>query len=109
MTLTDLANGFRDDEQLQRVQAVVHNRLADDREPQECRYLMRFWWQLRMTYREVTVEELRQNVGERKLEAVLDLVDAVRSSHEEIDAWADAAEETFPVVLDRGSGAAEEQ
>ncbi|MEU6028667.1 hypothetical protein ABZ825_16865 [Streptomyces tauricus] len=49
MTLTDLSNGFRDDEQRRRVQAVIHDRLADDRDQQECRFLMRFWWQLSMS------------------------------------------------------------
>ncbi|MCW8103555.1 hypothetical protein OG288_01800 [Streptomyces tauricus] len=49
MTLTDLSNGFRDDEQRRRVQAVIHDRLADDRDQQECPFLMRFWWQLSMS------------------------------------------------------------
>ncbi|MGQ4366150.1 hypothetical protein [Streptomyces sp. SAS_272] len=25
------------------------DRLADDRDPQECRFLMRFWWQMLMS------------------------------------------------------------
>ncbi|WP_145910895.1 hypothetical protein [Kitasatospora viridis] len=103
--LTDLPHGFRDDEQRRRVRRVVHDRLADDREPQECRYLMRFWWQLGMTYQEVSVEELRRNVGGRKLAAVLELISAIRSSHEGIDAWWAAAERAFPVVEDRGFNA----
>ncbi|MEU9375961.1 hypothetical protein AB0D94_19550 [Streptomyces sp. NPDC048255] len=102
MTLTDLRDGFRDDGQRQCVQAVVHSRLADDREPQECRYLMRFWWQLRMSYQEVSLEELRLNVGRQKLDALMELISAIRSSHDEIDAWLAAAEKTFPVVQDRG-------
>ncbi|ARF75003.1 hypothetical protein ACPEIF_02065 [Streptomyces sp. NPDC012600] len=102
MTLTDLSNGFRDEDQQRCVQAVIHSRFADDRDQQECRYLMRFWWQLRMTYQEVSVEELRLNVGSRKLESVMELIDAIRSSHDEIDAWLASAVRTFPVVLDRG-------
>ncbi|MFF9119375.1 hypothetical protein ACF09Y_28045 [Streptomyces massasporeus] len=38
---------------------VIHDRLADDRDQQECRYLMRLWWQLGMYYREVTLDQLR--------------------------------------------------
>ncbi|MEU3822413.1 hypothetical protein AB0E74_22745 [Streptomyces sp. NPDC030392] len=102
MTLTDLRDGFRDDDQRQCVQAVVHRRLADDREPQECRYLMRFWWQLSMPYQEVSLEELRLNVGGRKLDVLIELISAIRSSHDEIDAWLAAAETTFPVIQDRG-------
>ncbi|MBP0455836.1 hypothetical protein J5Y04_40885 [Kitasatospora sp. RG8] len=105
MTLTDLRNGFRDDDQRQCVQAVIHSRLADDREPQECRYLMRFWWQLSMSYQEVSIEQLRLNVGSRKLDAIMELISAIRSSHDEIDAWLVAATEAFPVVQDRGFGA----
>ncbi|MFB6821282.1 hypothetical protein ACFCXA_06790 [Streptomyces virginiae] len=102
MTLTDLRDGFRDDGQRGCVQAVVHSRLADDREPQECRYLMRFWWQLSMGYQEVSLEELRLNVGRQKLDALMELISAIRSSHDEIDAWLDAAEKRFPVIQDRG-------
>ncbi|MEV0749725.1 hypothetical protein AB0I75_31680, partial [Streptomyces sp. NPDC050273] len=87
MTLMDLRDGFRDAEQRECVQAMIASRLADDREPQECRYLMRFWWQLSMPYQEVSVAELRLNVGQQKLDVVLELVRAIRSSHEEIDAW----------------------
>ncbi|MEV7169732.1 hypothetical protein AB0O18_08555 [Streptomyces sp. NPDC093224] len=104
MTLTDLRDGFRDDDQRRRVQAVVHSRLADDRVPQECRYLMRFWWQLSMPYREVSLEELYRNVGAEKMEALIELISAIRSSHDETDAWVVAAQERFPVVQDRGFG-----
>lgn len=106
MSLTDLRDGFRDDEQLRRVQAVIHDRLADDRDPQECRYLMRFWWQLRMTYREVSMEQLGQNVSRPKLDVIKDLVSAVRTGHAEIDVWVDTSEQAFPVIQDRGYGAA---
>lgn len=102
MTLTDLSSGFRDDDQRRSVQAVIHDRLADDREPQECRYLMRFWWQLCMSYREVSAEQLSLNVSEPKLAAVEQLISAVRTSHAEIDAWVATTQEAFPVVQDRG-------
>ncbi|MYR28045.1 MULTISPECIES: hypothetical protein [unclassified Streptomyces] len=105
MTLTDLRDGFRDAEQRQCVQAIIASRLADDREPQECRYLMRFWWQLSMPYREVSVAELRLNVGQQKLNVVMELVSAIRSSHEEIDAWLSGAVQTFPVLQDHGFSA----
>ncbi|NUP34896.1 MAG: hypothetical protein HOU01_24755 [Streptomycetaceae bacterium] len=55
MDLTDLRDGFRDDAQLWRARAIVPGRLADDRDQQECRYVMRFWWQLGMRPRLVRV------------------------------------------------------
>ncbi|MEU6183452.1 hypothetical protein [Streptomyces coeruleorubidus] len=102
MTLTDLSSGFRDLDQRQCAQAVIHDRLADDRDQQECRYLMRFWWQLCVPYREVTLDQLRANVGGPGLRLVEELIEAVRTSHEAIDDWIDAAEEAVPVVQDRG-------
>ncbi|MFE6410238.1 hypothetical protein ACFVOR_25325 [Streptomyces sp. NPDC057837] len=106
MTLTDLSYGFRDDDQRRRVQAVIHDRLADDREPQECRYLMRFWWQLGMPYQEVSLAQLSLNVRESKLDVLERLIRAIRASHDEIDAWVATAQDTFPVIQDRGFRAA---
>ncbi|WP_330310598.1 hypothetical protein OHS17_01000 [Streptomyces sp. NBC_00523] len=105
MTLTGLRDGFRDVEQRQRVQAMIASRLADDREPQGCRYLMRFWWQLSMPYREVSVAELRLNVGQQKPEVAVELVSAIRASHEEIGAWLCGSVQTFPVLQDHGFSA----
>ncbi|MDN3272446.1 hypothetical protein [Streptomyces sp. MA15] len=102
MSLTDLSNSFRDDEQRRRVQAVIHDRLADDRDPQECRYLMQFWWQLSMSYQEVSMKELSLNVGKPKLDVIEELISAIRSSHAEIDAWVATAQQAFPVIQDRG-------
>lgn len=85
---------------------MIHERLADDREPQECRYLMRFWWQLAMPYREVTMEQLCQNVREPKLDVIKQLIGAIRTSHAEVDAWVAAVSEVFPVIEDRGFRAA---
>lgn len=53
---------------------------------------MRFWWQLSMPYQEVSVEELRLNVGRQKLDALVELISAIRSSHDEIHAWLASAE-----------------
>ncbi|WP_051755564.1 DUF6192 family protein [Kitasatospora purpeofusca] len=83
------------------------NRLADDREPQECRYVMRFWWQLVVSYTEVSMDELALNVGGSKLEAIEELIGAIRSSHDAIDAWIAATQQAFPVVQDRGWTASE--
>ncbi len=63
---------------------------------------MRFWWQLSMSYREVSMQDLSLNVGQEKLEALEELINAIRSSHAQIDAWAAGAERAFPVVEDRG-------
>ncbi|MEU9100036.1 hypothetical protein [Streptomyces sp. NPDC048361] len=105
MTLTDLRAGFRDPAQRQCVQALIDSRLADDREPQECRHLMRFWWQLSMPYREVSLAELRLNVSQQKLDVVTELIRAIRSSHEEIDAWLSGTVQTFPVLQHHGFSA----
>ncbi|MEU3521604.1 hypothetical protein ABZ770_41285 [Streptomyces sp. NPDC006654] len=102
MTLTNLNTGFRDDEQRRRVQRVIHDRLADDRDPQEYRFLMRFWWQLVMSYQEVSMDELSQNVGKPKLAVIEALISAIRSSHAEIDAWIATTQIVFPVIQDRG-------
>ncbi|QKW28986.1 hypothetical protein HUT11_24865 [Streptomyces seoulensis] len=106
MTLTDLNNGFRDDEQRRLVQKIIHGRLADDRDPQECRFLMRFWWQLVMPYREVSMDELSLNVCKPKLDVIEALIGAIRSSHADIDDWITTTQQFFPVIHDRGFSAA---
>ena len=63
---------------------------------------MRFWWQLSMSYQEVTLQELRTHVGEAKLQAVESLINAIRSSPEQTDAWIRTTEQDFPVIHDRG-------
>ncbi|MFF5259824.1 hypothetical protein ACFY4C_12825 [Actinomadura viridis] len=101
--LTDLPGRFRDEEQRTKVKRIVHDLLADDRHQEECRYLMRFWWQLTMTYQQVTVRRLREHVGETKLLAAEGLINALRSSPEQVDAWAAAAREVFPLAEGRAS------
>ncbi|MGW9300874.1 hypothetical protein [Streptomyces cyaneofuscatus] len=108
MTLTDLNTGFRDDEQRRRVQRVIHDRLADDRDPQECRFLMRFWWQLIMSYQEVSMDELSRNVGRPKLDVIEALIAAIRSSHAEVDAWIATTQHVLPVIQDRGFSATQD-
>ncbi|MFH8617289.1 hypothetical protein ACH4E8_19740 [Streptomyces sp. NPDC017979] len=61
MTLTDINNGFRDDGQRRRVKKITHDRLTNDRDPQECRFLMRFRWHLVISYREESMGELGLN------------------------------------------------
>ncbi|MEZ0115635.1 hypothetical protein ABH920_009676 [Catenulispora sp. EB89] len=102
MTLRDLSQRL-DDAQRQRVQQVVQDRLADDEDQDECRYIMRFWWQLSMSYTEVTLEQLREHVHEPKLSAIEALIDAIRSSSEAVQTWIDAAEDDFPIIVDRGA------
>ncbi|MFD8193802.1 hypothetical protein [Streptomyces wuyuanensis] len=108
MTPADLSTGFRDDEQRRRVQSVIHDRLADDRDPRECRFLMRFWWQLLMSYQEVSMEELRFDVGIAKPGVIEALISAIRSSPVAIDAWTDTTRRAFAVVQDRGFRAAQD-
>lgn len=99
--LTDLPDRFRDDEQRTNVKWIVHSLLADDNHQEECRYLMRFWWQLTMTYQEVTVCQLREHVGETKLLAAEGLINALRASPDQVDAWAAAARKVFPFAESR--------
>ena len=80
MSLTDLSSCFRDEAQRRRAQGVIQERLADDREQDECRYLVRFVWQLAMTYPDVSLRELRSHVSVAKLEAVEALIEAARCS-----------------------------
>ncbi len=61
-------------DQRRRVQAIIHGRLADDREPQECRYLTRFWWQLGRPYQEVSLAQLSLNVRKSKLDVLERLI-----------------------------------
>ncbi|GLW35213.1 hypothetical protein Areg01_81490 [Actinoplanes regularis] len=102
VSLVDLRNGFRDEYQLQSVQAVVMQRLADDREQEECRVLMKFWWQLAMTYQEVTEADLDRHVSPAKREAVQRLIDAIRHSPDAIDTWIADVPQRFPRIRDRG-------
>ncbi|MFJ8013777.1 hypothetical protein [Streptomyces sp. NPDC096339] len=108
MILTDLNNGFRDVEQRRCVQRVIHDRLADDRDQQECRFLMRFWWQLAMPYQEVSMDELSLNVGRPKLDVIEALISAVQSSHADIDDWITTTRQVFPVIQDRGFRSAQD-
>jgi hypothetical protein len=64
---------------------------------------MRFWWQLSMSYTEVTLEQLREHVDEPKLTAIEALIDAIRSSSDDVQAWIDATEDDFPIIIDRGA------
>jgi hypothetical protein len=100
--LKDLSGRLVDLAQRGRAQQVVHDRLADDRDQDECRFIMRFWWQLSMSYSEVTLEQLREHVHEPKLTAIEGLIEAIRSSAQDVELWITAMEEAFPVVFDRG-------
>ena len=102
VTLRDLSQRL-DQAQRRRVQQVVQDRLADDEDQDECRYIMRFWWQLAMSYTEVTLEELREHVHEPKLTAIEALIDAIRSSSDDVQTWIDATENDFRIIIDRGA------
>ena len=102
MDLRTLRQRFRDDAQLRRVRDVIQLRLADDRDQDECRTLMRFWWQLGMPYTEVRDSELDAHVSSAK-RAILDrLLAALERGDVAIDRWIQEAEVTLPVIEDRG-------
>jgi hypothetical protein len=102
MDLRHLREGFRDETQRKRAQNAIHDRLADDRDPDECRYLIRFVWQLEMTYREVTLDELREHVAADKVQIIIDLIDALADSPEQVDQWIASTESAHPLIQDRG-------
>ncbi len=64
---------------------------------------MKFWWQLSMSYQEVTLGELQEHVGADKLRAVHALIKAIDQSPESIDEWITWAVENYPVIRDRGN------
>lgn len=84
-------------------------RLADDRQQEECRVLVKFWWQLAMTTQEVTEADLDRHVQPVKREAVYELIDAIRRSPEAIDTWITDKSQRFPIIQDRGRQAARQQ
>ena len=89
---------FRDERQLDEVRAIVHDRLANDRYQQECRYLMRFWWHLRMSYEEVAYEDLLLHLSDRKIKVLEALFDAIDTSHDAIDDWIKKQENDWPMI-----------
>ena len=102
MDLTTLRERFRDDAQRQAVGEVVQDRLADDRAQTECRYLMRFWWQLSMPYVEVTLPQLEEHLRPERFAIIVALIDAIDLGHHAIDAWVERTMRTMPVIEDRG-------
>jgi hypothetical protein len=98
----NLRSYFRDDEQRQAVQEIVRSRLADDRNQEECRYLMRFWWQLCMTNREVTLAELERFISPEKFGIILELLNSLEVGHKEIDTWVERYTRELLVIEDRG-------
>jgi tetratricopeptide (TPR) repeat protein len=102
VSLTDLHDRFRDDHQRRRAAEVVHLRLADDRQQEECRSLMRLWWQLTTDLPQIDEARLEATVGHPKLTAVWRLIAAVRSSPDAVDRWIEATSRSFPLVRDRG-------
>ena len=103
VSLRDLSGRLTDQTLRQRVQLVIHDRLADDRDQDECRYIMRLWWQLSMPYTEVTLEQLRGHVQEPKLTAIEELITAIRSAPGDVETWIDTAENDFPIIFDHGA------
>jgi hypothetical protein len=92
---------FRDDDQRRAAQDIVARRLADDRLQDECRYLLRFCWQLAMTYTEVTPAELAANVGPEKRVVLDALLAALVAGHSDVDAWIARCKATLALVEDR--------
>lgn len=96
-----LSEFFRDEEQKTEVQNIIQTRLADDRNQEECRYLMRFWWQLSMAYQEVTFQELESFVSDNKLLIINELLESMEKGDFAIDSWIKKYQQ-LPVIEDRG-------
>ncbi|WP_117212267.1 hypothetical protein [Allorhizocola rhizosphaerae] len=103
--LTTFRDTFRDEAQRNRVMWVLHDRLADDRQQLECRYLLKLASQLYTDLTEVTLDQLQRHLGPAKFQAVQDLIEAAAGSPEQIDGWIIRTEAAFPVVEDRGYAA----
>jgi hypothetical protein len=97
LSLWDLRHGFRDERQRRQVQDFIQDRLADDRD----RYLMRFVWQLAMSYREVTMDELCEHITHSKLQVIGELIQAIRQSPAAIDDWIRVTGDAWPLIEDR--------
>ena len=90
---------FRDEAQRRRAQEAIRDRLADERNQDECRYLLRLCWQLAMSYREVSHDELLEHVRPEKLAWVDALMEAADRGPEAIDAWIDRCEGELPFLF----------
>lgn len=99
-SMTHLRALFASDDQRKAVQHAICDHLADDREENECRYLLRFVWQLAMTYREVTPYELKLHVGLEKVNVVASLLDALADSPDAVGHWLDELLSS-PIITDR--------
>jgi hypothetical protein len=102
MDLRYLRERFCCEKQLCAVRDIIQSRLADDRNQNECRYLMRFWWQLSMGYQEVTLQELEQNIAGEKLEIILKLLSALGKDYQAIDNWIEYHSNALEIIQDRG-------
>src|SRR5262245_20952086 len=91
---------FSSAEQLDRVSDIIMTRLADDHFQEECRYILRFWWHLRMSYREVSHLELEAYVSKGKLEIIDQLLAAIDAGPDAVDRWV-ADCRLLPPVVDR--------
>ncbi len=101
---TDKNKWFRDATQLAEVRRIVHDRLADDRYQQECRYLMRFWWHLGMRYQEVSYQQLQVHLSQHKKEVLEELFDAVDISYQAVDEWIHKQQLCLPLLEKSGQG-----
>lgn len=97
-------NWFRDHAQSDSVGSVVIHRLADDREQDECRYLVWLKWHFHMGYQEVSYDELQEHVSESKMALLDGLFNEIAAgNHKGIDEWVARCERDLPVIDDRWS------
>lgn len=83
------------------VAAIVQSHLADDRDQEECRAMMRLHWQLLNGEPDVDEEHLTAAVRPEKRPAVEALFLAVRTSTSAVEAWIHH-HGRLPVIFDRG-------
>jgi hypothetical protein len=93
---------FRDHTQADRVGGVVVHRLADDRNQEECRYLMRLKWHFHMSYQEVSYRELEQYVSVDKMRILNELFAYIAvKDYAGIEMWLEQYEKELPIIEDR--------
>lgn len=83
------------------VRQTIHDRLADQRHQEECRHLMRLWWQCGMDHQEVRADDLRACLSPGKYQAVCQLIEASQEGVGAITHWLERCERLYPNLESR--------
>ena len=98
------ARWFRDSDQQYDVVDLIRHRFADDRDPNECRHLLKLAWHMIMTYREVSYENLRASVSKEKMFRLNQLFEAIGAKdHTAVDQWIMLTREQLSIIPDNSA------